>query len=291
VQINVRHETRYRYHRPVALGRHHLVLRPRESHELALLDYRLQIEPAHSVSWLRDAHDNIIAMVDFQAPAATLTIVNEFRVQRIEPFPLTREQDLVRIAWPVPYDRHEAPLLDGYRRGNYPDDLAAVQAWTATHLPAAAPLDAWSTVLALCTAVHGTVSYRRRLEHGVQTPALTLEVGSGSCRDLATLLIEAARSRGFAARFASGYLHGTASVAGRASTHAWAEIYLPGMGWHGLDPTLGAPTDLRHIVIGVSHHPRGVMPVSGTFEGTCADLLEHTVSVQTGVPLASAPAA
>lgn len=98
---------------------------------------------------------------------------------------------------------------------------------------------------------------------------------------MATLLMEAARTLGFAARFASGYLHGNASIAGRASTHAWAEVYLPALGWRGMDPTLGAVTDGRHIVVGVHHHPRGVMPVTGTFTGTSADLVEHTVSVTT----------
>ncbi len=84
---------------------------------------------------------------------------------------------------------------------------------------------------------------------------------------MATLLMEAARARGVAARFASGYLHGRASMAAAASTHAWAEVYLPTLGWRGLDPTLGDVTGPSHIVTGVSTHPRGVMPVSGTFTG------------------------
>ena len=80
---------------------------------------------------------------------------------------------------------------------------------------------------------------------------------------MATLMMEAARLSGVAARFASGYLHGRASMAGHASTHAWAEVYLPTLGWRGFDPTIGGTTTANHIVTGVSTHPRGVMPVSG----------------------------
>ena len=100
---------------------------------------------------------------------------------------------------------------------------------------------------------------------------------------MATLLMEAARLSGVAARFASGYLHGPASLAGQASTHAWAEVYLPTLGWRGFDPTIGGTTSASHIVTGVSTHPRGVMPVSGSFTGAAADCLGLHVTVKTTV--------
>lgn len=281
MQLAVRHETRYRYHTPVGLGRHRLVLRPREGHDLTLIRHTLLIEPAHVVQWMRDAHDNVIALVDFETPTDALTIVNEFEIRRTAPFPLARDEDVAGVDWPVVYDEREAPLIEAYRKSNFPPEYERIRDWARGVLREANTRDALATVLALCRAVHGGITYRRRMERGVQTPAETLTVASGSCRDLATLLMEGARAVGLAARFASGYLHGTASIAGRASTHAWAEIYLPRIGWLGLDPTIGHPTDLRHIVVGVSHHPRGVMPVSGTFDGTNSDLREHTVSVHT----------
>jgi transglutaminase-like putative cysteine protease len=101
-----------------------------------------------------------------------------------------------------------------------------------------------------------------------------------SVQQFATLLMEAARVQGVAARFASGYLHGRASLAGNASTHAWAEVYLPTLGWRGFDPTIGGPTSTQHIVTGVCTHPRGVMPVSGTFTGAQADYLGFTANVK-----------
>ncbi|MET0290885.1 MAG: transglutaminase family protein [Steroidobacteraceae bacterium] len=278
MRITVRHETRYRYTKEVGFGRHRLVLRPREGHDLALLEQRLIIQPEHVVSWQRDVHDNVIAYVDFEAPSAVLTFINEFVVRRVPAFPSV---DAPALTWPVEYDEREAALVTAYREPNFPEDAAAVGAWLTTVAPA--------SVLDLCATIHDSISYRRRMERGVQTPAQTLELASGSCRDLATLLMEAARRLGIAARFASGYFHCNASIAGRASTHAWAEVYLPGIGWQGLDPTLGSVTDLRHIVVGVSHHPRGVMPVSGTFTGSHADLLEHSVAVTTSDEDAEAP--
>ena len=138
-------------------------------------------------------------------------------------------------------------------------------------------------MLALCRRIHAAIKYQRRVEKGVQTPAQTVALGTGSCRDMATLLMEAARASGVAARFASGYLHGRASMAGDASTHAWAEVYLPTLGWRGLDPTIGDVTATNHIVTGVSTHPRGVMPVSGTFTGEPGAYLGLKVTVKTTV--------
>jgi transglutaminase-like putative cysteine protease len=98
---------------------------------------------------------------------------------------------------------------------------------------------------------------------------------------MATLMLEALRTLGLPARFASGYLDCSASQEGHASTHAWAEAYLPDIGWTGYDPMLGEATSERHIVVGVSNHPRGVMPVTGTFFDNDGSFLEMTVSVQT----------
>jgi transglutaminase-like putative cysteine protease len=97
---------------------------------------------------------------------------------------------------------------------------------------------------------------------------------------MATLMMDAGRLLGFAARFVSGYLDCPASEAGRASMHAWAEIYLPTLGWRGYDPTLGEPTSLKHLVVGVSHHPRGVMPISGMFTGASSDYIGMTAQVK-----------
>lgn len=135
-------------------------------------------------------------------------------------------------------------------------------------------------VRGLNRAIHDQIKYVRREEKGVLMPAQTIKRGVGSCRDFATLLLDAARSLGIAARFASGYLECSAAEAGYASTHAWAEIYLPGHGWRGYDPTLGNETTAAHVPTGLSNHPRGVMPVTGSYSGPASAFRALRVSVK-----------
>jgi transglutaminase-like putative cysteine protease len=108
---------------------------------------------------------------------------------------------------------------------------------------------------------------------------------------MATLMMEAARSLDVAARFASGYLHCGPSMAGHASTHAWAEVYLPTLGWRGLDATTGMATSTAHVTTGVSSHPRGVMPITGSFVGARTDYKTLEVTVRTAELAAVDPAA
>ncbi|MFZ2313343.1 MAG: transglutaminase family protein [Methylobacter sp.] len=108
-------------------------------------------------------------------------------------------------------------------------------------------------------------AYQQREEPGVQTPADTLTRRTGSCRDFATLFIEACRSLGLAARFVSGYLYSLTLPQGQGATHAWSEVYLPGAGWKGFDSTSGQVVGNQHITVAVSRHPESVPPVSGSF--------------------------
>jgi transglutaminase-like putative cysteine protease len=231
------------------------------------------------VQWIRDVFGNSIALVDWLEPAGTLRIVNDVMVERTAPFPgRTLHQPWV-VPFPPQYDPLETAIVAAYSQPNYPDDVSVLQAWLQ-EAPEPQPSDAEGTMLELCRRVFSTVKYRRRPEKGVQTPAETIRLASGSCRDMATLLMEVARVSGVAARFASGYLHGRVSMAGQASTHAWAEVYLPTLGWRGFDPTIGGVTSSHHIVTGVCTHPRGVMPVSGRFTGARADYLGFAATVK-----------
>jgi transglutaminase-like putative cysteine protease len=282
MRLHIEHQTTYTYARPVTLNRHRLVLRPREGHDLRVERLKLELSPAHRVHWIRDVFGNSIALVDWLEPSTRLSVVNDLIIDRSLAFP---ERGLHRpwtVPFPPAYDPYEIGVTAAYMKPTYRDDVPTLEAWVRVE-PFVDPEDAEGSMLTLCKRVHAAIQYRKRLEKGVQTPAETLTLGRGSCRDMATLLMDAARVSGVAARFASGYLHGRASLAGHASTHAWAEVYLPTLGWRGFDPTVGDVTSAQHIVTGVSSHPRGVMPISGTYEGSQADFLGLSVSVKTTV--------
>jgi transglutaminase-like putative cysteine protease len=279
MRLHIEHATRYVYDRPVTFARHRLVLRPREGHDLRVEQMQLRLEPAHRLLWIRDVFGNSIALVDWLEPAAELTIVSDVTVERLAPFPGRDLHEPWRVPFPVQYEPVEAAILGAYQASSFVDSAGAIQAWTQRFTPD--PADAEGTMLALCRLVFRTVTYQRREEKGVQSPARTLELGTGSCRDMATLMMDAARLLGVAARFTSGYLHGAPSKAGRGSTHAWTEVYLPALGWRGFDPTLGEAISLGHVAIGVSSHPRGVMPVTGAFIGAGADYKRLVVTVRT----------
>lgn len=240
---------------------------------------RLELSPAFRLTWVRDVFGNSVALVDWLEPSDILTVINDLVIDRYAPFPARDLHVPVIVPFPPQYDALEAATTAAYLRLSFAESGSAVRDWLEGFQ--ADPADAEGTLLALCQRVRSSIAYERRTERGVQSPAQTLERKLGSCRDMATLMMDAARSLGVAARFASGYLHGTASLAGQASMHAWCEAYLPLLGWRGFDPTLGAEISLRHIVTGVSEHPRGVMPVSGSFHGTRSDCLSMEVSVRT----------
>jgi transglutaminase-like putative cysteine protease len=119
----------------------------------------------------------------------------------------------------------------------------------------------------LGTHIHHTLSYRLREEPGVQTPEQTLDFGTGSCRDFALIFMETARCLGLASRFVSGYLHAPPSAANYGATHAWAEVYLPGAGWKGFDPTVGAIAGTDHIAVAVARLPESIPPIAGSYVG------------------------
>jgi transglutaminase-like putative cysteine protease len=280
MRLHIEHSTSYTYRRPVTFHRHRLVLRPRETHDLRLEQMRLTLSPAYRLRWIQDVFGNSVTLVDWMEPADRLTIVNELVVDRTAPFPSTEPGEPWQVPFPPQYDSLEISMTSVYAVPSYSDDVPAVRAWLREALTVDA-VDAEASMLALCRLVHRTCRYQRRTEKGVQTPAATLGRRSGSCRDLATLMMDAARVLGVAARFVSGYLHGSASMAGNASTHAWTEVYLPTLGWRGFDPTIGGVTSLHHITTGVSSHPRGVMPISGSFTGAAGDYECMQVSVRT----------
>jgi transglutaminase-like putative cysteine protease len=236
------------------------------------------VSPSATLTWTRDVFGNSVGTLDFEAPGKELRIVSDVLVTRTLPY-AHRAHDTAPTPWPPVYDPLEIAVVAAYQQPCYPSDIAAVAAWVRDHGPKRRD-DIESVVRDLNHAIHQRIKYVRREEKGVLTPAQTISSGVGSCRDFATLLLDAARSLGIAARFASGYLECSAAEAGYASTHAWAEIYLPGHGWRGYDPTLGTQTTSAHVATGLSNHPRGVMPVTGSYYGSASVFRAMTVSVK-----------
>lgn len=277
-RLRITHETTYRYRCPVQFGPHQLVLRPREGHDVRLQSMSLRISPKHEIRWSRDLFGNTIGTLTLLAPSDVLHIRSEVVVERTVHGAIDLDA-LPSVEYPIAYDPLEQSVSDAYRGFSFVADAEVVKEWLSSSVKIPARGDVVSTLKRLNREVFERFLYRRRDERGVQSPAKTLELASGSCRDKATLFMEAARSLGIAARFASGYLDCAASQAGRASTHAWAEVYLPHSGWVGFDSTLGETTSSKHTVVGVSHHPRGVMPISGRYSGSSADYIGLEVSV------------
>ncbi len=278
-RVRICHTTTYRYAEPVAFGIHRLVIRPREGHDVQVESLSLGVNPAGAVSWHRDIFGNSIALASFSEPADFLEFSSEAVVFRRDHLSHRRLLDVLPVTFPVQYSGIEGPVALGYLESAYREESNELLEWAARTFRPRQGDDAVHLVHEINRWIYRSIRYRRREERGVQSPLQTLRLGSGSCRDMATLLLEAARSLRVASRFASGYLDGTASRASQASTHAWTEVYFPEHGWFGCDPTLGEGTSEKHIVCGVSSHPRGVMPVSGSYSGPVSCYLGMDVSV------------
>jgi len=277
-KLRISHETVYTYTRRVRFGQHRLVIRPREGHDLRVESMTLNVSPPAEIRWVRDVFGNSIALLNFDKAAKELRIASEVQISRTPGY-THRKHDKVPTPFPPAYDPLENAVISAYQQLSYPADAGAVANWLLQHAPQP-PKDTESLVRLINHKVHRKLKYVRREERGVQTPAETIERRTGSCRDFATLLLDAVRSQGIAARFASGYVECSAAEAGYASTHAWVEIYLPGHGWRGFDPTMGGETGERHVATGLSNHPRGVMPVVGSYFGKASEFKAMTVGVK-----------
>ena len=278
-RLNISHVTEYRYTQPVSLQPHRLLLRPRESHNVRIESSTLEISPAHSLQWKRDVLDNSVAVVTYLEPADRLCIASNVVIQHYEANPFDFLVDDYAVIHPFDYAIEEQNDLAPFLPAVYPADRDSVRRWLGgLSLPRS--LQTFTLLDRINHEIANRFSYQLREEPGVQPPALTLTLNSGSCRDFAALFMEACRHLGLASRFVSGYLYMQANEAGHASTHAWAEVYLPGAGWKGFDPTGGEVTGNRHIAVAVASHPEAVPPVSGSYLGQPGKTPLMSVEVQ-----------
>jgi transglutaminase-like putative cysteine protease len=251
----------------VRLEPHRLLLRPREGPGLHIESSSLEISPAATLRWLRDAYDNPVAIATFSEPASQLSIVSHCVVQQFDETPLDFLVADFAVNYPFAYDTESLEVLTPYLRGGAGGANAELADWLRRYWQRGEPVQTYGLLSRLCTGVHESFTYQVREQPGVQAPAETLARNTGSCRDFANLFMTAARQLGLAARFVSGYLHAPAADGSSGSTHAWAEVYLPGAGWKGFDPTSGEIAGSRHIAVAVARTPEVVSPVTGAFVG------------------------
>ncbi len=279
-RLKIRHLTVYRFSSAVTLLPHRLLLRPREGHDLRIEASKLDISPAHRVKWRRDVFDNSMAVVSFQETAQRLAIDSEVVIQHYEEAPLDFIVEDYAVDYPFEYRKEDRVDLAPFQQLVYPDQQAIVRDWLRDLNLMPGGVETYVLLDRLNRTITGEFQYRVREEPGVQSPAQTLSNRSGSCRDYATLFIETCRFLGLASRFVSGYSHVPELGAGGATTHAWAEVYLPGPGWKGFDPTAGELTGSRHIPVAVARHPEMAPPVAGSFVGPKGQIPMLTVDVR-----------
>jgi uncharacterized protein (DUF2126 family)/transglutaminase-like putative cysteine protease len=270
----LQHVTRYTYDRPVALGPQVIRLRPAPHTRTAIRGYSLKVTPAqHFVNWQQDPNGNWLARFVFPERTTEFSITVDLLADMSVINPFDFFVDPVASHYPFTYpsefDEELAPYLSkepaGPRLTEYLKSLPREQQTIIDF------------IVALNRRIQGDVRYLVRMDPGVQSTEDTLTLASGSCRDSAWLLVQVLRHLGLAARFVSGYLiqltHDLKALDGPAGTavdftdlHAWAEVYLPGAGWIGMDPTSGLLTGEGHIPLAATPHFRAAAPISGGVE-------------------------
>jgi transglutaminase-like putative cysteine protease len=287
--LHVLHNTTYHYRRPVEFGEHRLMSRPRDSHDLRLLDTTLRIEPpASSIRWIHDVFGNSIALVSFTQAGDKLVIESGFRAEHFPAPSQSQARELEAYAARLPFSYASDAALDlGHtKERHYADPEHRVATWAREIVERVPQARTFEVLVAMTTSIKNQFKYVTREALGVQSPLETLAFGSGSCRDFAAFMMEAVRSLGLAARFVSGYLYdeklvGAArGLVGGGATHAWLQVFLPGAGWVEFDPTNALVGGRNLIRVAVARDASQAVPLAGTFMGAANDLESMIVSVQ-----------
>ncbi len=254
------------------------MMRPREGHGIRLESCSFDIFPENRLWWIRDLHETSVGLVDFIKPEEKMVIDGEFTLDVLQENPFNFVISPEATEYPFSYDPDLFTQLRPLIRSSYVRDLERVRAWLNPIWHPGKRMDTLALLQQLNDTIYRTFRYQRRMEKGVQSPAETIERNSGSCRDFATLFMEACRSLGLAARFVSGYMY-SPDITGAMSMHGWTEIYLPGAGWIGFDPSWGILADSNYFPVAVTRYPEHAPPISGTYIGTPRAFLKTHVDL------------
>ena len=268
MRLSIRHLTRYFYPEPVYPNPHLIAMRPVDQPGRQLLSHAITVTPSTSQHYWRDAFGNTLLSAFFSEATDHIEIVAEMEVlaPSFNPFDFIIEPEA--DAYPFSYNAADKRALAAFLSIGSPAACANVLPWVRKAFPAF-PKRTIDLLSGINQRIHQQFCYQRRELPGIQSPDETIAIGSGSCRDLAVLMIECCRQLGCAARFVSGYLYhphqDSQTPAESLSLHAWVEVFLPGAGWVALDPTNGIFADAAFIPCAVASEPYLASPVRGTY--------------------------
>jgi len=283
--LKVRHVTTYRYHQPVAFGEHRLMLRPRDDEDQKVLQSKIEITPKpRELAWARDRFGNHVATATFADRAAELRFESSICLDHAPAGFHRGDIEDYACVYPFTYPAKDWRALKRFILPLLPrPELAR---WSERFFRKDGSADTHDLLVDMTQTMRRTFKHAARHEKGVQDPVHTIDLGSGSCRDLAVLMIAVLRSRGIAARFVSGYLHladdedGDEDQVTGGNTHAWVQVHVPGLGWVDFDPSRGVVGSQNLIRVAVAHHPREAIPLQGTWYGGASDHLAMQVAVK-----------
>lgn len=257
-KIRIVHKTEYHYHGPVTFGQHRAMLRPREGHDLLIIKGSLVTEPESTIRWVWDFQGNSVAVINFLEPSSTLRVLSEVTVELHETNDIQCAITQEASSYPFAYPESETLEMAPFLIPTYPHDAKAIQAWLLAIYTPGEVIPTHQLLDKLNTRIFDSFKYERR--------------------DFAVFMMEAARHWGFASRFVTGYIQMNEGQHG--ATHAWTEIYLPGEGWRGYDPTNNKPAGLEHVAVGVARIHEKAAPLSGAWTGAADAFDRMDVSVQ-----------
>jgi transglutaminase-like putative cysteine protease len=279
--LRIDHITEYRYRKSVGLTPHRLRLHPRGVPGLRILRSELRIHPGeHTLRWSLDAEGNAIGLVTFPNESDRLRIDSTLLLEQqiTNPFDFLLEGRALRL--PLSYDERERQFLTPFLQSSDPESAREISLLLEPFLRGVSARDLTLDFLtAFNRAIPALFRYSLRHEPGVQTAEETITRREGTCRDFAHLFIESVRTVGLAGRYVSGYLCSSPGSTREDHTHGWCEVYLPGAGWRGFDPTNGVLAGAHHVAVATSLLAGDIPPVEGSYCGEDDLMAAHEVTI------------
>ena len=277
--LQITHSTTYRYSAPVEIQPHQLRFEPRHDGAQNTLDFRLKISPQPAgVTEQIDLEGNLVRFVWFEGEHQEFNIDAETIVEtrRANPFDFLRPPPELRLG--QLYNDEEIRSLTPYLIRESPQESKSVDQ-LAAEIASQTHHDPLDYLIALNQEVCNRIELKHRDQGDPLAPWKTLESGSGACRDTAVLFIDACRSVGLAAKFASGY-HLNPDTEQANELHGWVEVFLPNAGWRGIDPTVGVWVANEHVTVAASAQPGHSTPISGAYCRQATASLDTEVTIR-----------